>query len=116
MTDPGGRGGDHLSDAKAQPHAEQQLRAVQLQPPAAALGQQLGEGPDGLCYLIASPTKALVDRMVLSQNLASLSQVAMLEWLLEDLRLDEGLLSGLSLEEIRRYQASGFKQRQSALC
>jgi hypothetical protein len=30
-------------------------------------------------------------------------------WLLEDLRLDEGLLSELSMEEIRRYQAKGFK-------
>jgi hypothetical protein len=77
-----------------------------------ALGQQLGEGPDGLCYLIASPTKALVDRLVLSRNLTPLSRMAMREWLLEDLRLDEGLLSGLSLEEIRRYQATGVKQRQ----
>ncbi len=77
-----------------------------------ALGQQLGEGPDGLCYLMASPNKALVDRLVLSRNLAPLSRAAMGQWLLEDLRLDEGLLSELSLEEIRRYQATGFKQRQ----
>jgi hypothetical protein len=77
-----------------------------------ALGQQLGEGPDGLQYLIASPTKALVDRLVLSRNLAPLSQAAMRQWLLEDLRLDEELLSELSLEEIRRCQATGFKQRQ----
>jgi hypothetical protein len=61
-----------------------------------ALGQQLGDGPDGLCYLIASPTKALVDRLVLSRNLAPLSRAAMGQWLLEELRLDEGLLSELS--------------------
>ncbi|MCS5704694.1 hypothetical protein NZK27_00670 [Synechococcus sp. FGCU-3] len=36
----------------------------------------------------------------------------MRQWLLEDSRLDEGLLSELRLEEIRRYQATGFKQRQ----
>jgi hypothetical protein len=80
--------------------------------PFYALGQQLGEGPDGLCYLIASPNKALVDRLALTRNLAPLSRAAVRQWLLEDLRLDEGLLSKLSLEEIRRYQATGFKQRQ----
>jgi hypothetical protein len=60
-----------------------------------ALGQQLGEGPYGLCYLIASPTKALEDRLMLSRNLAPPSRAAMRQWLLEDLRLDEELLSEL---------------------
>ena len=77
-----------------------------------ALGQQLGDGPDGVSYLIASPTKALVDRLVLSRNLPLLSQTAMRQWLLEDLRLDEEQLGALSLAEIRRCQATGFKQRQ----
>jgi hypothetical protein len=39
-----------------------------------ARGQQLGEGPDGLRYLIASPTKALIDRLVLSRQLGPLSR------------------------------------------
>lgn len=80
--------------------------------PYYAISQQLGEGPDGLRFLIASPTKALCDRLVLSRQLPLLSRVAMRQWLLEDLRLDPDLLSQLSLSEIRRCQASGFKQRQ----
>lgn len=55
-----------------------------------------------------------MDRLVLSRNLAPLSRAGMRQWLLEDLRLDEGLLSELSLEEIRLCQATGFKQRQLA--
>lgn len=77
-----------------------------------AIGQQLGEGADGICYLIASPTKALCDRLVLSRQLLPLSRAAMREWLLDDLRLDEDRLSELSLGQINQCVAAGFKQRQ----
>lgn len=47
------------------------------------MGQALGESDDGLSFLIASPAKALCDRLVLSRGLALLSRGAMQQWLLE---------------------------------
>lgn len=76
------------------------------------IGQQLGEGPAGLSFLIASPSKALCDRLVLSRQLPLLSRAAMRQWLLEDLRLEPDALSTISAQEIRQYLASGFKRRQ----
>lgn len=79
-----------------------------------AMGQRLGQSPDGLGFLIASPTKALCDRLVLSRQLPPLSRMAMRQWLLEDLRLDPDLLAELSLTEIDHCLAAGLKQRQLA--
>lgn len=77
-----------------------------------AIGQQLGEGPAGERFLLASPTKALCDRLVLSRQLPPLSSQAMRDWLLHDLRLDPDALAGLSLDELRHALSTGFKQRQ----
>ena len=77
-----------------------------------AIGQQLGESPEGLYFLIASPTKALCDRLVLSRQLPPLSQAAMRQWLLEDLRLDEEMIPQLNPQDIRHCLAAGFKRRQ----
>ena len=77
-----------------------------------AIGQQLGEGPVGERFLLASPTKALCDRLVLSRQLPPLSRQAMRDWLLHDLRLDPESLAGLSLDELRHVLIAGFKQRQ----
>jgi len=77
-----------------------------------AIGQQLGEGPAGERFLLASPTKALCDRLVLSRQLPPLSRSAMRDWLLHDLRLESDLLFDLSLDELRHYLSAGFKQRQ----
>lgn len=77
-----------------------------------AIGQQLGGGPAGERFLLASPTKALCDRLVLSRELPPLSRPAMRDWLLHDLRLDTDLLCDLSLDELRHCLSAGFKQRQ----
>ena len=76
------------------------------------MGQSLGNSADGLGYLIASPTKAVCDLMVLSRQLPRLSRPAMLEWLLEDLRLDPDLLSKLRLASIEQCMEAGFKRQQ----
>lgn len=76
-----------------------------------AIGQQLGEGPAGERFLLASPTKALCDRLVLSRELPPLSRSALRGWLLHDLRLDTDLLGVLSLDELRSCISAGFKQR-----
>jgi len=80
--------------------------------PFYATGQSLGEDSEGLGFLIASPTKALCDRLVLSRELPPLSRTAMRQWLLEDLRFDPDSLAELSLVEIERCMAKGFKKRQ----
>ena len=77
-----------------------------------AVGQALGASGDGLSFLIASPAKALCDRLVLSRNLPLLSRGAMRQWLLEDLRCDPELLGQLDLADIRACLATGFKRRQ----
>jgi hypothetical protein len=77
-----------------------------------AVGQALGASDEGLSFLIASPTKALCDRLVLSCDLPLLSRAVMRQWLLEDLRCDPELLGQLDLADIRACLATGFKCRQ----
>lgn len=77
-----------------------------------ALGQELGEGGEGLSFLITSPAKALCDRLVLSRRLPPLSRGAMRQWLLDDLRLDPDAMGQLDLADIRACVATGFKRRQ----
>jgi hypothetical protein len=77
-----------------------------------AVGQDLGQSADGFNFLIASPAKALCDRLVVSRRLPPLSQEAMRQWLLEDLRLDADLLGQLDLSDIHACLATGFKRRQ----
>lgn len=77
-----------------------------------AMGQCLNHTADGFGFLMATPTKALCDRLVLSRELPPLSRTAMGQWLLEELRIDPDLLAHLSLGELDRYRAIGYKRRQ----
>jgi hypothetical protein len=61
---------------------------------------------------MASPAKALCDRLVLSRSLPPLSRGAMRQWLLEDLRLNQALLPDISLADLRACLATGYKRRQ----
>jgi len=79
-----------------------------------AVGQELGQTSDGLSFLIASPAKALADRLVLSRTLPPLSRHATQQWLLSDLRLDHEQLGTLNLADLRACLACGYKQRQLA--
>lgn len=76
------------------------------------IGQSLGQSAEGLGYLIATPTKALCDRLVLDPQLQRLSRAAMRDWLLDDLRLDPDLLGDLSLAEIEQCIEAGYKRRE----
>lgn len=80
--------------------------------PYYAVGQELGASDDGLSFLIASPVKALCDRLVLSRGLPLLSRPAMRQWLLEDLRCDPERLGQLDLADLSSCLATGFKRRQ----
>lgn len=75
-------------------------------------GQSLGQSAEGFGYLIATPTKALCDRLVLSPQLQRLSRADMRVWLIEDLRLDTDLLGLLMVSEVEEYMQAGFKRRE----
>lgn len=60
-------------------------------------------------YLIAGPTKALCDKILLTRNLRLSSVAAMQEFLEEDLRLDLEAMSSLDRDVIRAYCKSGHK-------
>ena len=77
-----------------------------------AVGQELDTTDDGLSFLIASPVKALCDRLVLSRDLPQLSRAAMRQWLLEDLRCDPEQLGQLNLADLHACLATGYKRRQ----
>lgn len=63
-------------------------------------------------FLIASPAKALCDKILLTPRLRATSRAGMQRFLLEDLRIDGNDLRGLDLEVIRAYAACGVKTAQ----
>jgi hypothetical protein len=63
-------------------------------------------------FLIASPAKALCDKILLTPRLRATSRAGMQRFLLEDMRIDGSDLRGLDLEVIRAYAACGVKTAQ----
>lgn len=63
-------------------------------------------------FLIASPAKALCDKVLLTPRLRTTTRPAMQRFLFEDLRIDPGALHGLDLETVRAYVAGGRKTAQ----
>lgn len=63
-------------------------------------------------FLIASPAKALCDKVMLTPRLRATSRTAMQRFLFEDLRLDADALGRLDLDVIRTYAACGIKTAQ----
>lgn len=62
----------------------------------------------GYC-LLATPAKALCDRLVLTRQLRIHSVKSMQQFLLDDMRLDTDEVSLIDLEVITAYQQSGHK-------
>lgn len=63
-------------------------------------------------FLIASPTKALCDKVFLTPRLRVTSRTAMQRFLFDDLRIDPDALRGLDMEVVRTYASSGIKTAQ----
>lgn len=63
-------------------------------------------------FLIASPAKALCDKVMLTPRLRATSRAAMHRYLFEDLRIDPDALRGLDLDVVRAYAACGTKTAQ----
>ncbi|NOQ51886.1 MAG: hypothetical protein GQ578_06695 [Desulfuromonadaceae bacterium] len=67
---------------------------------------------DGSCFLIASPEKALCDKVVFTKKLSATSVKAMRTFLTEDLRIDLEDLTQLDLAIIGQCCDCGYKTRQ----
>ncbi|MBW7881725.1 MAG: hypothetical protein H3C34_03655 [Caldilineaceae bacterium] len=63
-------------------------------------------------FLIASPAKALCDKVLLTPRLRATSRIAMQRFLFDDLRIDADALRALDLDTVRAYAASGSKTAQ----
>lgn len=82
-----------------------------------ALGVQMVKNSDGSSFLIASPEKALCDKVLLTRNLRAFDVTTMQTYLLDDLRLDPELVASFDLSIFRQCLATGLKPRQmAALC
>jgi hypothetical protein len=81
------------------------------------MGVRMERNPEGSTFLIASPEKALCDKVLLTRNLNALSVMAMRKYLLDDLRLDPDAVGVLDPSIFRQCLAAGHKPRQmAALC
>lgn len=60
-------------------------------------------------FLIASPAKALCDKVLLTPRLRATTRAAMQRFLFDDLRIDADALRRLDLDVVRAYAASGSK-------
>jgi hypothetical protein len=67
---------------------------------------------DGTCFLIASPEKALCDKVVFTRKISALSVKAMRIFLCDDLRIDLEDLAGFDLEIIKQCRDCGYKAQQ----
>lgn len=63
-------------------------------------------------FLIASPTKALCDKVLLTPRLRATSRAAMQRFLFDDLRLDPHALREADPDVVRAYVACGVKTAQ----
>jgi hypothetical protein len=63
-------------------------------------------------FLIASPAKALCDKILLAPRLRATSRIGMQRYLLEDLRIDDSALRELDPDVVRSYAACGVKSAQ----
>lgn len=76
-----------------------------------AVGVHRIEATDKASYLLASPTKALCDKLLLIRNLRIYSQRSLHDFLISDLRLDESDLATLELSIVESCLARGHKSR-----
>lgn len=74
-----------------------------------AVGIDRAESSDRTGYLIASPAKALCDKLIFTRKLNVQSRRALEELLFDDLRIDEDALSRFDREVIRACMTAGLK-------
>ena len=94
-----------------------QFSYTRLPPDLYGVGIQIAKNPDGTSFLIASPEKAVCDKVLLTRNLLANDSRAMQTYLFDDLRLDADALAAFDLTIFKQCLAIGHKPRQiAALC
>lgn len=73
------------------------------------------QNTDGTAFLMATPEKALCDKVALTRKLPVFSVAGMQTFLIEDLRMDGGLLNDMNLSIVQECLNAGFKQRHMTL-
>lgn len=79
------------------------------QPEFYSIGIDRVENPDQTGFLMASPEKALCDKLVFTRNLNIKSRDALEELLFDDLRIDEDFLARFDMNVIDACIAAGMK-------
>lgn len=67
---------------------------------------------DGTSFLMASPTQAICDKVVLTRHLQACSVKKMRVFLLEDLRMEPDAVCALDMNVIKKCLSAGYKGRQ----
>lgn len=78
------------------------------------VGVCMKHSAEGTSWLMASPAKALCDKVALTRNFTGVSVKGMRTYILEDLRITPESLTGLDLTEIGECLETGFKSRHLA--
>lgn len=81
---------------------------------AYGMGVRMEKTPEGASFLMASPEKALCDKVLLTRNLSAVSVASMRAYLLEDLRMEPEALGALDTDIIKQCLEAGHKPRQLA--
>ena len=92
-----------------------QFSYTRLPLPFYRVGVLQAQNMDGTAFLMATPEKALCDKVALTRNLPVFSIADMQTFLIEDLRLDTTLLQTMDLSIINECVEASFKQRQMKL-
>jgi len=74
-----------------------------------SVGIDIKENEDGTSYMIATPEKALCDKVLFTKNLGITSIRAMVEYLRDDLRIDLDELKKFDLDTIKQCAGKGYK-------
>ena len=81
---------------------------------AYGMGVRMEKTPEGTSFLMASPEKALCDKVLLTRNLNAVSVASMRAYLLEDMRMEPEALGALDTSIIKQCLEAGHKPRQLA--
>lgn len=76
------------------------------------IGIAMFSNDDGTAFLMATPEKALCDKVALTRRLDAVSTAAMRSFLFDDLRIEPTALAGFDPGIVLACSGAGFKKRQ----
>jgi hypothetical protein len=88
---------------------------IHLPLPYFSFGQQSLEIAENQVVLIASPEKAICDKIITTSGLVFRSSVQMMEWMIEDMRMEKDMLRTLQANKISKWLKDSPKRRSLEL-